>query len=143
MAQHGEWRPALDFLANAIQSQTSVRDYLREEKMVQGFLAAYLGATDHFLFSTEREFGKGFVDFCLEPFVARHPLARHGFLIELKYVKRDDDEAQADAALAQAKSQLRRYLADENLERQRHDIAYTGLAVVFHGWELARYEAVA
>ena len=143
MAQHGEWQPALGFLADAIQSQTSVRDYLREEKMVQGFLAAYLGATDHFLFSTEREFGKGFVDFCLEPFVARHRLARYGFLIELKYVKRDDDEAQADAALAEAKSQLRRYLADENLERQRGDIAYTGLAVVFRGWELARYEAVA
>ena len=51
MAQHGEWRPALDFLAEAIRSQTSVRDYLREEKMVQGFLAVYLGATDHFLAS--------------------------------------------------------------------------------------------
>ena len=143
MAQRGEWRPALDFLAEAIRSQTSVRDTLREEKMVQGFLAAYLGATDHFLFSTERELGKGFVDFCLEPFVARHPSARHGYLIELKYVKRDEDEIQADAALAEAKSQLKRYLADESLRQQRQDIAYTGLAVVFRGWELARCEAVA
>ena len=141
MAQHGEWQPALDFLAEAIRSQTSVRDYLREEKMVQGFLAAYLGATDHFLFSTERELAKGFVDFCLEPFAARHPQARHGYLIELKYVKRDGDEAKVDAALAEAKSQLERYLADEKLARQ--DIAYTGLAVVFRGWELSRCEAVA
>ena len=62
---------------------------------------------------------------------------------ELKYLKRDDDKAQADAALAQAKSQLKRYLADENLAQQRRDTAYTGLAVVFRGWELARYEAVA
>jgi len=143
MAQHGEWQPALDFLAEAIRSQTSVRDYLREEKMVQGFLAAYLGATDHFLFSTEREFAKGFVDFCLEPFAARHPQARHGYLIELKYVKRDGDEAKVDAALAEAKSQLERYLADEKPVRQRQDIAYTGLAVVFRGWELSRCEAVA
>ena len=142
MARHGEWEPALDFLAEAIRSQTSVRDYLRGEKMVQGFLAAYLGATDHFLFSTERELGKGFVDFFLEPFVARHPLARHGYLIELKYVKRDDVEAKVDAAFAEAKSQLGRYLADDHLERQRHDIEYTGLAIVFRGWELARREAV-
>ena len=142
MAQHGEWQPALDFLAEAIRSQTSVRDYLRGEKMVQGFLAAYLGATDHFLFSTEREFGKGFVDFCLEPFIARHPLARHGYLIELKYLKRGDDQAKVEAALADAKSQLQRYLADGNLERQRHDVAYTGLAVVFRGWELARSAAL-
>ena len=142
MAQHGEWRPALDYLADAIQAQTTVRDYLREEKMVQGFLAAYLGATDHFLFSTEREFGKGFVDFCLEPFVARHPRARHGYLIELKYVKREDGEAKLDAALADAKTQLTRYLADDYLQAQGPGVAYTGLAIAFHGWELARCEAV-
>ena len=142
MAQHGEWRPALDYLADAIQAQTSVRDYLCEEKMVQGFLAAYLGATDHFLFSTEREFGKGYVDFCLEPFSARHPLARHGYLIELKYVKREENEAKLDAALAEAKTQLKHYLADDYLQAQGPDIDYRGLAVVFHGWELARRESV-
>ena len=142
MAQHGDWRPALDYLADAIEAQTTVRDYLREEKMVQGFLAAYLGATDHFLFSTEREFGKGFVDFCLEPFTARHPRARHGYLIELKYLKREEDEAELDAALADAKTQLTRYLADYHLQQQGPNVAYTGLAIAFHGWELARCEAV-
>ena len=142
MARLGEWQAAIDFLADAIQAQTSVRDYLREEKMVQGFLAAYLGATDHFLFSTEREFGKGFVDFCLEPFVARHPLAKHGYLIELKYVKREDDATKLDTALAEATAQLERYLADDYLRAQGPDVAYTGLAIAFHGWELARCEAV-
>ena len=153
MAQRGEWQAALDFLAQAIEAQSSVRDYLREEKMVQGFLAAYLGATDHFLFSTaeregaplackEREFGKGYVDFCLEPFVARHPRARHGYLIELKYLKREDDAAKLDAALAEATAQLKRYLADDYLRKQGPDIAYTGLAIAFHGWELVRCEAV-
>ena len=142
MARLGEWRPALDFLAAAIQAQTSVRDYLAGEKMVQGFLAAYLGVTDHFLFSTEREFNKGFVDICLEPFTARHPTARHGYLIELKYVKRDGGEAQLDFKLDEAKSQLRQYLADESLRRQNPEVTYTGLAVAFHGWELARCEAV-
>ena len=142
MSQHGEWQQVLDFLAQAIEAQSSVRDYLREEKMVQAFLAAHLGATDHFLFSTEREFGKGFVDFCLEPFVARHPRARHGYLIELKYVKRKDDVAKLDAALAEATAQLERYLTDDYLQRQAPEVAYTGIAVVFHGWELARSEAV-
>ena len=142
MAQLGEWAPAVDFLADAIRSQTSVRDYLREEKMVQGFLAAYLGVTDHFLFSTEREFGKGFVDFCLEPFTVRHPMARFGYLIELKCLKRDDDEAKLAAAIVHAKAQLVRYLGDERLERQRPEITYTGLVVAFKGWELAACEAV-
>ena len=142
MAHFGEWHPALEFLAAAVRSQTSVRDYLAGEKMIQGFLAAHLGVTDHFLFSTEREFNKGFVDICLEPFIARHRTARHGYLIELKYVKREGGETKLDTALAQAKRQLAEYLADERLVRQRPEVTYTGLAVVFHGWELARCEAV-
>ena len=142
MAHFGEWRPALDFLAAAVRSQTSVRDYLAGEKMIQGFLAAYLGVTDHFLFSTEEEFNKGFVDICLAPFTARYRTARHGYLLELKYVKRDEGEAELDAALVEAKRQIERYLADERLVRQRPEVSYTGLAVVFHGWELARCVAV-
>ena len=78
----------------------------------------------------------------VEPFVARHPRARHGYLIELKYVKREDDAAKLDAALADAKTQLTRYLADDYLQAQGPDVAYTGLAIAFHGWELARCEAV-
>ena len=78
----------------------------------------------------------------LEPFTARHPLARHGYLIEIKYVKREEEKAKLDAALADAKTQLKRYLADGSLQGQGPDIAYTGLAVVFHGWELARRESV-
>ena len=142
MARFGEWHPVLDLLAEAIRSQTSVRDYLAGEKMIQGFLAAYLGVTDHFLFSTEQEFNKGFADICLAPSVARYRMARHGYLLELKYVKRDEGKAKLDAALTEAKGQLERYLADEHWVRQRPEVSYTGLAVVFHGWELARCEAV-
>ena len=50
--------------------------------------------------------------------------------------------AQLDTAMIEAKSQLERYLADDRLRRQRPEAAYTGLAVAFHGWELARCEAV-
>ena len=142
MAQLGEWRPVLDFLAQAVRAQTSVRDYLAGEKMIQGFLAAHLGVTDHFLFSTERAFNKGFVDIRLQPFTTRHPTARHGYLIELKYLKREESDRDVDAALAEAQRQLAGYLADENLRRQRPDVLYTGLAVIFHGWELAGCEAV-
>ena len=38
--------------------------------------------------------------------------------------------------------QLRRYLADERLARQYPSVRFTGLALVFRGWELARCEAV-
>ena len=47
------------------------------------------------------------------------------------------------AAVGEATAQLRRYLADERLARQFPGVRFVGLAVVFHGWELARCDAVA
>ncbi len=147
MARDGAWRPAVEYLAEAIARQTGIRDYIQGEKLLQGFLAAYLGASGCFVFHTERELNFGYADIVLEPFVARYPTMRHGYAIELKYLKReDDDEARAAAAVREAVreavDQLRRYLADERLARQYPSVRFTGLALVFRGWELARCEAV-
>ena len=101
-----------------------------------------MGTTDYFLFDTERELNKGFVDICLEPFTARYPAARHGYLVELKYVGREAGKAKLDTALAEAKTRLGQYKEDEGLRRRGPEVAYTALAMVFHGWELARCEAV-
>ena len=145
MANEGEWRPALEFLSEAIAQQTGIRDYIAGEKMLQGFLAAYLSVTDFYVFRSEAELGKGHADISLEPLLARFPHLRVGYLIELKYVPRGkpaDDERFA-AAVSEATAQLRRYLADERLARQFPGVRFVGLAVVFHGWELAFCDAVA
>ena len=42
MTTEGEWRPVLAFLGEAIARQTGIRDYIGGEKVIQGFLAAYL-----------------------------------------------------------------------------------------------------
>ena len=68
---------------------------------------------------------------------------RHGFVIELKYVRRDaaaDTEVPAKAA--EAVAQLRRYLTDGRLARRYPDALFSGLALVFRGWELAHAEEV-
>ena len=144
MAYEGDWRPVLEFLRDAVARQTGIRDYLSGEKVVQGFLAAYLNVTSCFVFHSERELGGGYADICLEPLLARHPGVRHGYVIELKYLKRGEGDAGArvEAAVREAAAQLRRYLADERLARQYPEARFTGLAVVFHGWEMARCEAV-
>ena len=69
---------------------------------------------------------------------------RHGYLIELKYLKRSAaaTETRIAAATREAQTQLRRYLADERLARQYPSVRFTGLAIVFHGWELAHCDAV-
>ena len=157
MARDGKWRPAVDYLADALRRQTSVRDYVQGERMLQGFLAAYLGATTCFVFHTEqepsageregrvprkKELGKGYADMVLTPLTARYPSLRHGYVIELKYLKRErGGEALTSAALEAAKAQLRGYLADERLAPQHPSVRFTGVALVFRGWELVGAEA--
>ena len=144
MAYAGAWRPVVEFLAAAIAGQSSIRDYIDGEKVIGGFLAAYLSCSDHFVFRSERELGGGYADICLEPHLQRYAGIRHGYVIELKYLARRDEAgaARVEQAAQEAAAQLRRYLADESLKRQYRSVRFTGLALVFYGWELVRGDAV-
>ena len=136
MARRGEWRPFLDALARAISEQTGIRDYLHGEKVVQSFLAAYLNIAGYFVVHTEVELGKGYADLVAVPLTARFPDMRHGFVIELKYLGRGARQPRIPALAEQAEAQLRGYLADRRWREQHADVAFTGLALVFRGWEL-------
>ena len=143
MALDGEWRPAIDWLAATVAEQTGIRDYMQGEKVVQTFLATYLSAPGYFALHTEGELAKGYADIVLEPLTARYPGMTRGFVIEVKYLRRDAHrETQVGEAAAAAERQLRRYLADGLLAKRYPNATFTGLALVFHGWELAYAEAV-
>ena len=144
MALDGDWRPAVERLSRAVSEHTGVRDYMQGEKVLQGFLAAYLSASEYFVFHTEQELAKGYADIVLVPLAARYPGMRNGFVIELKYLGRDaGTESRVTATAAEAVSQLRLYLADERLARQYPDVEFKGVALVFRGWELVHGEEVA
>ena len=144
MARDGAWRAAIEYLSDAIAKQTSIRDYIDGEKVIQGFLAAYLSASNYFVFHTERELGKGYADMLLEPLVSRYSGMRHGYILELKYLKRSAaaNAAQVATLARKAAEQLGQYLADERLAEQYPSVRFTGLALVFHGWEMVHSEAV-
>ena len=143
MAYDGAWRPALEFLRDAIREQTGIRDYIDGEQVVQAFVAAHFSMTDHFLLHSEHELNMGFADLYLEPFLARFPRVAYAYVLELKYLKRR--EALSASLVAdttrEAKEQVRRYLADQALRRRHPSVQHIGLAVVFHGWELVACEA--
>ena len=52
------------------------------------------------------------------------------------------DESVVAEKMREAAGQVRRYLADEGLRRRHPTVRHVGLAVVFHGWEMAACEAV-
>ena len=144
MAYKGEWRPAVEYIAAAMAEQTGIRDYIDGEKVVQAFLAAHFSMVGQFLIHSERELNKGYADLHLEPFVAQYPDIGYGYVMEVKYLKRSGrvDESVVAETLRGARAQLKGYLADEGLRRRAPSVRYVGLAVVFHGWELAACEAV-
>ena len=144
MAYKGEWRPAVEYIAAAMAEQTGIRDYIDGEKVVQAFLAAHFSMVGQFLIHSERELNKGYADLHLEPFVAQYPDIGYGYVMEVKYLKRSErvDGSVVAETLRGAREQLKGYLADEGLRRRAPSVRYVGLAVVFHGWELAGCEAV-
>ena len=88
MANRGEWRPAFEFLSEAIARQTGIRDYIGGEKVIQGFLAAYLSVTAYYVFRSEAELGRDMPTSRWSRSSPVNPHLRRGYLIELKYLKR-------------------------------------------------------
>ena len=143
MARDGDWLPVVQRLSAAVAEQTSIRDFIQGEKVIQGFLAAYLCTSNCFVFHTEMELNKGYADIVLEPMIARHASLRYGYVLEVKYLKRDAAGAvEPAAALRAATEQLRGYLADARLAASHPEVQFTGVALVFRGWELVQAEAV-
>jgi len=137
MAYDGDWKPVFQFLADEVKKQTSIRDYLTGEKVIQTFLLAYLNVTDYYLTRTEAEMGKGFADIYMEPFSAKYPDVNYSYLIELKYLARTDfSENKQHALLADAKKQLRKYAADERIIKRSKGTSLKCLAMIFSGWEM-------
>ncbi len=143
MAYRGAWRPAFEFLRDALVEQTGIRDYIDGEKVVQTFLATYFGLPDYFQPRSEPELNLGYADLYLAPNLAQHPGMAYAYVIELKYIKRSEslsESLMADTTRA-AQEQLRHYLADQALRRRHPSVQHVGVAVVFHGWEMVACEA--
>ncbi len=138
MGWFGNWKPFFRLLADAVQEYTTVRDYIQGEKVIQGFLLAYLNTTHYFLTGSEQPLNKGFCDIFLEPFRAGYPDIRYGYLIELKYIKRGVEltDALLQAEVDTAKEQLTQYRKDSRLAKVGDDLEWICPVLVFHGWEM-------
>jgi uncharacterized Fe-S radical SAM superfamily protein PflX len=124
-----------------VEKQTSIRDYLSGEKVVQTFLLAYLNVTDYYITRTEEEMGKGFVDLYLEPF--KYDKVKYAYLIELKYIKRSEftKELLKDK-IEEAKNQLQQYAGDSRVQAGNRGVNLKLVMLIFSGWELVHSEVV-
>jgi hypothetical protein len=143
MAYRGEWEPFFEELSVQINEQASIRDYLQGEKMIQGFLLAWLNLSPYFTVWSEQEQGGGFVDLYLAPFYFRYPDMRHAYLIELKYLKRSEDNPkQRETLLENGREQLRRYAHDVRVQQNLGEAQLHPLVLLYSGWELVWREEI-
>lgn len=135
MAYFGEWESALDFFATQIDNKAVLRDLIYQESTIKTLMVAYMGLTDFFIIWPEFEAGRGFSDLYLMPNLSNYPDMQYSYLVELKYLKRDDTTTDVEALLQKAEAQLRRYASDEKVVSSTGRTRLRLLAAVYRGWQ--------
>ena len=134
-ALDGDWRPLIDFICKAYHDTTAVRQLIEGERNLQGFMNAYLTLTNYYLVAPEMEFSHGYCDFFLLPNYAAYPMVRHSYILELKYLKTDATEAEAERQWTEAVEQVKAYAADPKLQSMLHGTQLHAIVVQIKGYE--------
>ena len=97
-----------------------MRQLIEGERNLQGFMNAYLSLDPYYLVAPEMEFSHGYCDFFLLPNDTVYPMVKHSYILELKYLKADATEAEADKQWSEALEQVKTYAADKKLQSMLH-----------------------
>ncbi len=142
MAYRGRWRELFNYLAGRMEQSVSIRDFFREEKVIQGFLLAYLGISDFFILHSEKEMNRGYADIVMEPFLARYEGIKYAYLLEIKFIpggkqkKPGTVDKEVQRLRKEAEEQLNGYALDEKFLKSIGKCTLVKLVLIFHGREL-------
>ena len=141
MAYDGNWKPFFQYLSEQIEKQTAIRDYLNGEKVIQGFLLAYLNVVDYYITQSESEMNKGYSDIYMEPFISKYSDLQYSYIIELKYISRNDySEDVQQEKIQDAREQLDQYIKSDRVKNSIGTTQLIKIILVYKGWELTYYE---
>ena len=141
-ALHGDWQPLISFICKAYHDTTAIRQLIEGERNLQGFMNAYLTLTNYYLVAPEMEFSHGYCDFFLLPNYAVYPMVRHSYILELKYLKADATDAEADRQWSEAQEQIKTYAADKKLQSMLHGTQLHPIVVQIKGYDVVRYKEI-
>ena len=141
-AIHGDWRPLIEFICKAYHDTTAIRQLIEGERNLQGFMNAYLTLTNYYQVAPEMEFSHGYCDFFLLPNYLTYPMVAHSYILELKYLKSDATEAEAEKQWSEAVEQIKTYAADKKLQSMLHGSTLHPIVIQIKGYDLVKYEEV-
>ena len=141
-ALEGDWQPLITFICKAYHDTTAVRQLIEGERNLQGFMNAYLTLTNYYLVAPEMEFNHGFCDFFLLPNYKVYPMVAHSYILELKYLKADATNEEAEKQWSEAVEQVKAYAADKKLLSMLHGTQLHSIVVQIKGYDLVKAEEV-
>ena len=141
-ALDGDWRPLIEFICKAYHDTTAVRQLIEGERNLQGFMNAYLTLTNYYQVAPEMEFSHGYCDFFLLPNYLTYPMVAHSYILELKYLKTDATDAEAEKQWTEAVEQIKGYAADKKLQSMLHGTTLHPIIIQIKGYDLVRYAEV-
>ena len=141
-ALDGDWRPLIEFICKAYHDTTAVRQLIEGERNLQGFMNAYLTLTNYYQVAPEMEFAHGYCDFFLLPNYLTYPMVAHSYILELKYLKTDATEAEADKQWTEAVAQIKGYAADRKLQSMLHGTQLHAIVIQIKGYDLVKYDEI-
>lgn len=112
------------------------KKYLDELK---GFLLAYLGMTNYYMLQPEYELSKGYTDLYFQPNPRLTDMS-YAWLLEVKYMKRNEPDSRIAALKEEVRTQLLRYANDKPVAETLGNAQLRLITVVFRGWEIADME---
>ena len=148
MAYDGNWREALQYMADAYAKVSSVRDSIEGERNLQGFFMAYLNLNAYYYTAPELELNHGYCDFFLLPDLT-HYATKHSYILELKLApkrekgeNKEDYETRIEVQWKQAEEQINQYAAAPRVEALRQGTSLHKIIMQFDGYKLFRMEEV-
>ena len=141
MSFDGQWREALQYIADAYRNLSSVRDSIEGERSIQGFFMAYLSLNDYYITAPEVELNHGYCDFFLLPNLT-HYQSKHCYIVELKYLPKKDFDSKAEEQWRQAVEQIDGYARAPRVDALRQGTQLHKIVMQFSGWDLVRMEEV-
>lgn len=140
-ALDGEWRPMMEYICRQYSETTAVRSLIEGERNIQGFMTAYFSLCPYYLTAPEVELNHGYCDFFLLPDFNRCAETSHSYIVELKYLKPNASENDAQDVWESAAVQ-RGYASGERVRLLAGKTTIHPIVVIIRGYELFRMEEV-
>ena len=137
-ALEGKWEPLCQYLADHYYEDSSIRDAIQGEHNIQGYFKAYLNLSRLFVAHPEVEMNHGYCDFFLLSNTKKYEPLKHSFIIEVKYLKADATDGEAQLQWDAAKKQVKSYADDKTVKAFTTDVQLHCIVLQFKAGKLLK-----